>query len=235
MGDGFGQLIQLIRTLRGPKGCPWDKQQDIQSAKKYVMEETYELLDAVASCDHQAILEEAGDLLFQVLFLIELEEEAGHFTLEDVISKTKEKMIRRHPHVFGDTKVNGIFDVLHNWQKIKQDEKSNKVNNEPLIPISMPGSQRIIEAIKLAQKKGIEQQSLLQIEEFVEPREKLSVLGFESWDIEQLKSLIFYLILYSCFQGFDLDKNLKELSDIILRKINQQNLPIVKSHGSSNK
>jgi len=223
MSECFEDLLQLIKTLRGPKGCPWDKKQDIQSIKKYILEEAYELLDAIISADHDAILEEAGDLLFQILFLIELEHEAGFFTIEDVINATKEKMIRRHPHVFGDTKVSGISDVLQNWEKIKQDEKSHKNNNELLIPISMPGSERLLKAFKLAQKKGLDPKCLLKVQQSDELKEKISNLNLENLDTQQLQSLLYFFITYSYSNGLDIDKNLREFSEVILQKINSQN------------
>ena len=118
-------LIQLIQTLRGDNGCPWDRKQTPQSMGVYLVEEVYELVDAIESGSIADICEELGDVLFQVLFIISIFEASGKFDLADVAEKNREKMVGRHPHVFGDASVETARQVKEQWQKIKGRENSS--------------------------------------------------------------------------------------------------------------
>ena len=119
----FSHLRQIISTLRGPNGCPWDKEQTHDSLKKYALEEIYELLDAIDQDDTDSIIGELGDVLLQVLLHAQIGEDEGMFSIDDVIQVLSEKMIRRHPHVFGDRAVSNSDEVLANWDEIKRMEK----------------------------------------------------------------------------------------------------------------
>ncbi|MFH1490284.1 MAG: nucleoside triphosphate pyrophosphohydrolase [Pseudomonadota bacterium] len=116
-------LFTLVERLRGPGGCPWDAEQTDDSIKMYLLEEAYEVLDAIENGTPGDVCQELGDLLFQILFLVRLAEERGEFCLEDVIEGITRKMINRHPHVFKGTKVNGPEEVAENWDRIKKREK----------------------------------------------------------------------------------------------------------------
>lgn len=109
--------------LREPGGCPWDREQDYESLRSYLIEECYEVADALDRSDRAALREELGDLLFQIVFLSRLAKEDGEFVAADVVRGIAEKMIRRHPHVFGDAKAETPADVLRNWEEIKREEK----------------------------------------------------------------------------------------------------------------
>ena len=112
-GDRFTQLLQIMRTLRSPAGCPWDREQTLQSLRPFLLEETYEALEAIDSGDPAALREELGDLLFEVVFLAEIAEEAGQFSIADAIETIATKLVRRHPHVFGDAdRAQSAADVL---------------------------------------------------------------------------------------------------------------------------
>lgn len=124
----FQDLVQVIEALRGPDGCPWDKEQTHQSLTRFAIEEAAEFAHAAEAGSPQEICEELGDLLLQVVLNAEIARQEGSFTIEDVIASITEKMIRRHPHVFGDTKVNDASAVRLNWQKLKAEEKS-----EPMV------------------------------------------------------------------------------------------------------
>jgi len=117
---------EIIRTLRAPGGCPWDREQTHESLKKYLIEETHELLEAIDNQDDEAIVEELGDVLLQVFLHAQIGDDAGYFTLEDVLQAVGSKMIRRHPHVFGDDAAETSEDVVLNWQRIKEEEKSTE-------------------------------------------------------------------------------------------------------------
>ncbi|MFC0300083.1 nucleoside triphosphate pyrophosphohydrolase [Virgibacillus soli] len=119
----FTQLRKVIATLRGPNGCPWDQKQTHETLRPYVLEEAYELIEAIDAKDDIGIEEELGDLLLQVMLHSQIGEETGYFTIDDVIKGLTKKMIHRHPHVFGDVSIQSIEDVNKNWESIKQEEK----------------------------------------------------------------------------------------------------------------
>src|SRR5271163_4118884 len=122
-GKWFEKLVALQARLRGPNGCPWDREQTHASLRKFLIEETYEVLDAMESGDPRKFSSELGDLLLQVTFHSIMAEESGRFTISDVIESVHEKMIRRHPHVFGDVKAETPAIVLKNWEQIKAQER----------------------------------------------------------------------------------------------------------------
>jgi MazG family protein len=125
-GTAFEALVALMRILRGPTGCPWDREQTLETLIPYLVEETYEVIDALHGgtvADHK---EELGDLLLQVIFQSELRQNEGHFGIDDVARGIVTKLVRRHPHVFGDLKVDGSDAVLANWAKIKAEEKAER-------------------------------------------------------------------------------------------------------------
>lgn len=119
----FQTLVEVVAALRGPEGCPWDKQQTHQSLTQYAIEEAHELADAIDNGQQSNIIEELGDLLLQVVLHAEIARQAGAFSLPDIIRTITEKMIRRHPHVFSNVKVKNSAEVLHNWARIKEAEK----------------------------------------------------------------------------------------------------------------
>ena len=119
----FSTLREIISELRGPDGCPWDKKQTHFSLKKYLIEEAYELLDAIDNDDIDNMVEELGDVLLQVMLHAQIGEDEGMFSIEDVITSISEKMVRRHPHVFGDATARNPEEVIVNWDKIKAARK----------------------------------------------------------------------------------------------------------------
>ncbi len=125
-GRWFARLVALQARLRAPNGCPWDREQTHQSLRNFLIEETYEVLDAMDSGDPRKFSSELGDLLLQVIFHANLAEESGRFTISDVIESVHEKMIRRHPHVFGDVKASTPAAVLKNWEQIKAGERAKE-------------------------------------------------------------------------------------------------------------
>ena len=135
-----------MRRLRGPDGCPWDREQTIQSLRGFVLEETYEVLDAIDRDDHEALRGEIGDLIFEGVFLARIEEDSGHFSVADSLQRINEKLIRRHPHVFGEdgaerAKVDTAGKVVEQWEQIKSREQRAAGDRASLlggVPKSMP-------------------------------------------------------------------------------------------------
>jgi MazG family protein len=134
-------LIDLLSKLRGPDGCPWDALQTDSTIRMYVLEEAYEVVDAVERGSPEDVCQELGDLLFQILFLASLGEERGEFDFVDVIERITEKMKRRHPHVFGTVEANSAEEVAENWQEIKKREKGSPETSSSLLqglPVDLP-------------------------------------------------------------------------------------------------
>jgi MazG family protein len=153
--NAVGKIWEIIDALRGEPGCPWDKKQTPSSVQTYLVEEAHEAAAAVRTGDRQEAAEELGDVLFMVLFLIHLYEEEGAFRLETVCDLLGEKMIRRHPHVFGDTTVENAQQVRDNWEKIKAAEKTSPSGVTDSIPASLPALIRAYRVqSRLAQQGG---------------------------------------------------------------------------------
>src|SRR6266513_2750765 len=125
----FIRLVEIMAKLRGPDGCPWDREQTIDSLKPFVLEETYEVLQAIDRHDHAALCEELGDFVFEAVFLAQLESEAGHFTIADSLTSIADKLVRRHPHVFargaGETPLDTAAQVRTRWEEIKAQERQD--------------------------------------------------------------------------------------------------------------
>lgn len=138
----FDAIVQVVKDLRGPEGCPWDREQSHTSLTPYAIEEVHEMAEAIESGDDSHIQEELGDVLFQVVLHAQIAEERGAFKIADVIESITSKIVRRHPHVFADTKVSGSDEVMKNWDEIKAQEKKNKKENVFSVPPSLPALQR---------------------------------------------------------------------------------------------
>ncbi len=146
----FEELVALMTRLRGPHGCPWDRKQTLPDLKPYVIEEAYEVVDAIDQNDRGALAEELGDLLLQAVFIAEMTREEGGHDIYDSITAIHDKLVRRHPHVFGDVQANDAETVLTNWEKLKQDER--KAENKSVlsgVPKSMPA---LLKASRLTEK-----------------------------------------------------------------------------------
>jgi MazG family protein len=149
----FNDLVAIVDKLHGPGGCPWDQSQNFLSLQTYVLEEGHELIEAVDRGDNQKIADELGDLLNVVLFYAKVGEREGKFTLEDILEAICSKLVRRHPHVFGETKIEGVDDVINNWEAIKKQEKGGEERKSALdgIPPSLPTlmrAQKVLHKLK---------------------------------------------------------------------------------------
>ena len=149
----FARAVDIMARLRGEGGCPWDREQTFDTIKRYTLEETYEVLDAIERCDWPDLKDELGDLLLQVLFYSQMAAEAGHFDISDVVANLNAKLIRRHPHIFGDVDAADSAAVLKNWEAIKQQERADRVALAESLLDSVPRNlPALIEAEKLAAK-----------------------------------------------------------------------------------
>lgn len=227
--DNFSEALQalvaLIRRLRAPDGCPWDQKQTSRDIGRYLLDETYEVLDALEENDAAHLREELGDLLFQILFIAEIENERRRFTLSDVMEDIRDKMIRRHPHVFGDVKVSGVEEVKANWQDIKKSERGGQnASDDPLlrIPRSLPALQKAQTAGRLAAEMGFDWPDLDGVaEKIAEEAGELAGArqnGGPDQMEDELGDLFFALVNFSRFLNVDAEKALNRATAKFIRR-----------------
>src|SRR5579859_5036436 len=151
---GFDTLSYIVARLRAPDGCPWDREQDYRSIKKHMIEEAYEAVAAIDDVDLPRFCEELGDVLLQVMMYSQLAREAGDFTLEDVLQTVNDKLVRRHPHVFGEVEVKDSSEVLKNWEQIKKTEQADRPGSFSGVPDSAPALMRAEAIQSRAERHG---------------------------------------------------------------------------------
>ncbi|MCK0473634.1 nucleoside triphosphate pyrophosphohydrolase [Halalkalibacter sp. APA_J-10(15)] len=222
----FDALRQVIAKLRGPGGCPWDQKQTHASLKKYLLEEAYEVLEAIDQEDDEHLIEELGDVLLQVMLHAQIGEDEGYFSIDDVVRSLTEKMIRRHPHVFGDVKVKDIDDVVLNWDVIKQQEKGQQP--EQLLLDGVPkGIAALIEAKKLqkqAAKVGFDWSEAAPI--LVKLQEEIGEFLQEVKDermnemTKELGDMLFVVTNLARFYGIDAEEALLGANQKFRRRFN---------------
>ncbi len=170
------ELLEVMKKLRSPEGCPWDREQTHQSLKMMLIEECYEVLEAIEFGKKGDLVEELGDVLLHVVFHCEMARERGEFDFHDVAKGIKDKLIRRHPHVFGDEKVRDSGEVLSKWQEIKSKEKPERKDVFDGIPAGLPALMFAQELQKKASKKGLD---------WKEPRDVLEKVREEVQEVEE--------------------------------------------------
>ncbi len=157
--EQFDRLIGIVKRLRAPDGCPWDREQTPETVKKYILEEAYELYDAIEADNHEEVAEELGDLLFMLIFLANIFEERGNWRFDQCLEKAAEKMIRRHPHIFGDVKLASSEEVLANWQVVKEAEAKEKGKKHSALgnlPRALPALQKAFRLGERASRIGFD-------------------------------------------------------------------------------
>jgi len=214
--NAFRKLVGLMAALRGPEGCPWDKKQTPDSLKPFLVEECYEVIDALDEGKPDKIKEELGDLLFQIIFHARISEERGHFSIDDVITAIHEKMTRRHPHVFGDEKLATDKEVLANWEEIKKKEKGHEDRKSILegVPKELPSLLRAHRLQERAARVGFDWNHLNEAlpkldEEIAEFKESLKAEDAGKIE-EELGDVFFMLVNVSRFLGVNPDEALRK-------------------------
>jgi MazG family protein len=153
----FATLVEIMARLRAPGGCPWDREQTLGTLRPYVLEEAYEVVDAIERDDPQALCEELGDLLLQIVFQAEIANESGGFTVADVARAIAAKLIRRHPHVFADVTVRDATDVVRNWQRLKDEERPpGSADADTLVPRALPALPRAQKLAGVLARRGFD-------------------------------------------------------------------------------
>jgi len=151
MSSAFDRLVSVMDRLRDPGGCPWDREQTLHTLAPYFLEEAYEVVDAISGGNSAKLCEELGDLLIQIVFVARIAKEMGWFEMDGVCEAISDKMVRRHPHVFGDREVSGSAEVLQNWEDIKRDERAANGESSVLdgVPNSLPA---LLKAYRMTEK-----------------------------------------------------------------------------------
>ena len=222
--NSLSKLIKITDTLMGEDGCPWDKVQTRESLKPYLVEETYEVLDALDANDPEKIKDELGDLLYQILFHSKISSLKGEFNFRDVIDNLSEKMVRRHPHVFQEGELNTPDQVVKQWEEIKRNEK-NQANQKSIldnIPKNLPSLLRAQKLQKKAAKEGFDWDQISDVfdkldEEIVEFKE--AVLKKKSADIQnEIGDMIFVITNIAKCYKVDAEEALRSTNNKFIKR-----------------
>ena len=205
----FNDFLEIISALRSPDGCPWDKEQTPRSLREHLLEETYETVEAIGDDDPKHVQEELGDVLLLISMIAQIYSETGDFNFKDVLDEISAKLVRRHPHVFGDQQILDVDEVLKNWDKIKIDVEGRNQNDSVLdgIPGSFPPLEKSYKIQKKAAKQGFDWPDINgpknKIFEEIEEIEEAVTKGCQN-DIEsEIGDLLFSVVNYSRHLGVD--------------------------------
>lgn len=211
----FQQLVDIMKKLRGPEGCPWDKEQTHQSLRPYLLEETYEVLEALDHDNADNLQEELGDLLLQIVFHAQLAQEKKRFSILDVLTKINRKLIRRHPHVFGNMQIRTADEQRNHWEHIKKSEGKNSVLEG--VPKSLPALLRANRIQQKAATVGFDWENLDQVWEKVQEEIKELKCAIESKNekaiSEELGDLLFSFVNLSRFLKVNPEDVLRQAVD----------------------
>lgn len=215
----INDLVQIVKILRSPNGCPWDMVQTHKSIRQDFIEEVYEAIEAIDTDDTELLKEELGDVLLQVAFHSELESEKNSFNLDDVADGICKKLILRHPHVFGDVTANTTDEVLKNWDEIKMKSKSQKTASDAMLSVSkaLPSLMRSEKLQKKAKRAGVDFESantaIRSLEEKLNSLKEVVKKGNTSCYEEKLGELLFDAVNVSRFLEVDCEKSLYRACD----------------------
>ena len=212
----FGELLEIMTKLRSEKGCPWDREQNRISLKPYILEEAYEVAEAIEDGSASKILDELGDLFFQIIFQAKIGQENQEFTITDILANLREKMVRRHPHVFGTITVKDSKEVVSNWEKIKRNVESAGVRKPVLsgVPRSLPTLLRAQRLQEKAATVGFDwknpEEIIRKIEEETEELRAALKKADRNEIEEELGDLMFSVINVGRFLKFNTDEALRK-------------------------
>lgn len=219
-GKKFEELVTIMSRLRAPDGCPWDREQSYKDIAAHTLEETHEVLHAIDNEDFDGLCEELGDLLLQVLFYAQIASEEKRFDISDVIDAISKKLIHRHPHVFGDTKVSGSGEVLKKWEELKKAEGKDSVLSG--VPKALPA---LLKAFRLGEKTsrvGFDWQNadgiLAKVEEEARELHEAREKGGEAEVDHEYGDLLFTLANLGRFLGFDPEGSLRRATDRFMKR-----------------
>lgn len=227
-------LVAVMSKLRSPGGCVWDFEQTHKSLRRYMVEEVYEVLEAIDQKDTDTLCEELGDLLLQIVFHARIAEEAGEFSVQDVVDHVTEKMIRRHPHVFGDTRVKDAAEVIVNWEKIKQQEKRERTSVLDGVSVGAPSLLRAYKLQAKAAKVGFDWQHIESVwakvaEELTELKQALQSGQAVSIE-EELGDVLFAVVNLARFIKVDAEVALQGTNNKFTRRFHYIEQQVAAQH-----
>ena len=222
MISNFDKLLDIVNTLRSENGCDWDKEQTFDTIKLYITEESYELIDAIDNKDFNNIKEELGDLMLQIILLSQIAKEDNLFTIDDVLNEINEKLIRRHPHVFGDITLKGSKNVLKQWETIKKSEKKERKSILDGIPKYLPAMNTAYKLMEKAARVGFEYKNVADSfdkirEEFNEAEEAFNSNDKEHLE-EELGDLMMTIIDFARMNNINPDSALAKTNKKFIRR-----------------
>lgn len=213
--EGFQRIMTIMRRLRAPGGCPWDAEQTHESLKRYLLEESYEVIEAIDAGSDELLKEELGDLLLQPVFHAAIAEERGAFTIDDVMASLADKLIRRHPHVFGDQQIENSAAQIANWEKIKKQEKGDERRSALAgIPPHLPALMKAHKITEKASRVGFDWERVDQVmakvlEELHEFEEAMTTADQVQMEAE-LGDLLFAIVNLGRFVSLDPEEALRK-------------------------
>jgi tetrapyrrole methylase family protein / MazG family protein len=215
----FDSLVKIVARLRAPDGCPWDKEQTHQTLRGNLLSESYEVMEALDKGEAAALREELGDLLLQIVLHAQIAKDDKEFEIGDVVQGISEKLIRRHPHIFGDVKVSNSTEVMHNWEGIKKQEKPERKSILDGVPKAMPALAYALEISRRAVRVGFEwpdlQGVLDKVEEEVGEIKNAGSLAEKS---DEIGDLLFTLVNYARWENVDAEAALREANQKFYRR-----------------
>ncbi len=217
--EALNELIEIMNKLLGPGGCPWDREQTHESLVRYLIEETYEVIEAINEGDRSKLREELGDLLLQIVFHAALEEKQGQFNFADVSRTVSKKMIDRHPHVFGSMQLQTSEDVLNVWEDFKR--KEGKTHLLEGVPKGMPALMRADKIQEKASRVGFDWPSIDgALDKFKEEVDELGQSQNDFEVIEEFGDVLFALVNVARFKQVDPEQALQKANDKFTRRFN---------------
>jgi tetrapyrrole methylase family protein/MazG family protein/ATP diphosphatase len=233
-GEAYVRLVEIMQRLLAPDGCPWDREQSPETLRRYVLEEACEVIDAIDSGDRASLREELGDLLLQVVFLGELMRREGAFGPDDIVRGIADKLVRRHPHVFADTKVSGADQVLENWERIKAAEKKDRGLLDS-VPRSMPALTRAQRIGEKVERVGFDwpdaRGSRAKVSEELGELDRAMLEGDHARVEEELGDVFFALVNLARHVKVDAEGALRKTSEKFQRRFAHVEARVKERHG----
>jgi tetrapyrrole methylase family protein/MazG family protein len=215
----FDSLAAIIARLRRPDGCPWDREQTHQSLRIYLLSECYEVLEALDGDDPGKLCEELGDLLLQIVLHAQIAADTGEFEMDDVIEGISSKIVRRHPHVFGDGRAATAEEVMHNWEALKREEREEGASMLEGVPQNMPALAYAYEISRRAVRVGFEWENLEGvIDKLLEEAREIEEASTREEKARELGDLLFTLVNFARWQGIDPEAALREANNKFYRR-----------------
>ena len=224
MDEPLNRVVEIMARLRGPDGCPWDREQNLESLKVYLLEESFEVRQAMEAGDPAALREELGDLLFQVIFQCRIAEEMGWFAIQDVATGIADKLVRRHPHVFGEGKLSTSGEVVRQWEELKEEERRRGAKRSRLasVPEMLPALLKALRLSEKAARAGFDWKTAAhvfdKVREEIAEWEDASRTGDRVQAEKEMGDLLFSLVNVARKMGFDPEAALQSANGRFLRR-----------------